>query len=48
MKTIIPTGQDKVLAVLKTGVALTAKNKYRLGAPTRAVVAAGYRALANA
>ena len=25
MKTITPTGQDKVLAVLKTGVALTAK-----------------------
>jgi hypothetical protein len=24
------------------------KNKYRLGAPSRAVVAAGYRALANA
>ena len=86
MKTIIPTGQDKVLAVLKTGVALTAKqiearfgvgnarstvsalrmkgfaiycnesvdtkgrvkNKYRLGNPSRAVVAAGYRALANA
>ena len=86
MKTIIPTGQDKVLAALKTGVALTAKqiearfgvgnarstvsalrmkgfaiycnesvdtkgrvkNKYRLGNPSRAVVAAGYRALANA
>ena len=86
MKTIIPTGQDKVLAVLKTGVALTAKqiearfgvgnarstvsalrmkgfaiycnesvdtkgrvkNKYRLGTPSRAVVAAGYRALATA
>ena len=86
MKTITPTGQDKVLAVLKTGVALTAKqiearfgvgnarstvsalrmkgfaiycnesvdtkgrvkNKYRLGTPSRAVVAAGYRALANA
>ena len=86
MKTITPTGQDKVLAVLKTGVALTAKqiearfgvgnarstvsalrmkgfaiycnesvdtkgrvkNKYRLGTPSRAVVAAGYRALATA
>ena len=86
MKTITPTGQDKVIAVLKTGVALTAKqiearfgvgnarstvsalrmkgfaiycnesvdtkgrvkNKYRLGTPRRAVVAAGYRALANA
>jgi predicted ArsR family transcriptional regulator len=86
MKTIIPSGQDKVLAALKTGVALTAKqiearfgvgnarstvsalrmkgfaiycnesvdtkgrvkSKYRLGAPSRAVVAAGYRALANA
>ena len=86
MKTIIPTGQDKVLAVLKTGVALTAKqiearfgvgnarstvsalrmkgfaiycnesvdtkgrvkNKYRLGTPSRKVVAAGYRALAKA
>ena len=86
MNTIITTGQDKVIAGLKTGVALTAKqiearfgvgnarstvsalrmkgfaiycnesvdtkgrvkNKYRLGAPTRAVVAAGYRALANA
>lgn len=86
MKTIIPSGQDKVLAALKTGVALTAKqiearfgvgnarstvsalrmkgfaiycnesvdtkgrvkNKYRLGNPSRAVVAAGYRALANA
>lgn len=86
MKTITPTGQDKVIAVLKTGVALTAKqiearfgvgnarstvsalrmkgfaiycnesvdtkgrvkNKYRLGNPSRAVVAAGYRALANA
>ena len=86
MKTIIPTGQDKVIAALKTGVALTAKqiearfgvgnarstvsalrmkgfaiycnesvdtkgrvkNKYRLGNPSRAVVAAGYRALANA
>ena len=86
MKTIIPTGQDKVLAALKTGAALTAKqiearfgvgnaratvsalrmkgfaiycnesvdtkgrvkNKYRLGTPSRAVVAAGYRALANA
>tara|TARA_R110002073_G_C9065167_1_gene545318 strand:- start:263 stop:523 length:261 start_codon:yes stop_codon:yes gene_type:complete len=86
MKTITPTGQDKVIAVLKTGVALTAKqiearfgvgnarstvsalrmkgfaiycnesvdtkgrvkNKYRLGTPSRAVVAAGYRALANA
>jgi hypothetical protein len=79
MKTITPTGQDKVLAVLKTGVALTAKqiearfgvgnarmkgfaiycnesvdtkgrvkNKYRLGTPSRKVVAAGYRALAKA
>ena len=86
MKTITTTGQDKVIAVLKTGVALTAKqiearfgvgnarstvsalrmkgfaiycnesvdtkgrvkNKYRLGNPSRAVVAAGYRALANA
>ena len=86
MKTIITTGQDKVIAALKTGVALTAKqiearfgvgnarstvsalrmkgfaiycnesvdtkgrvkNKYRLGNPSRAVVAAGYRALANA
>jgi len=86
MKTITTTGQDKVIAALKTGVALTAKqiearfgvgnarstvsalrmkgfaiycnesvdtkgrvkNKYRLGTPRRAVVAAGYRALANA
>ena len=86
MNTIITTGQDKVIAALKTGVALTAKqiearfgvgnarstvsalrmkgfaiycnesvdtkgrvkNKYRLGNPSRAVVAAGYRALANA
>ena len=86
MKTITTTGQDKVIAALKTGVALTAKqiearfgvgnarstvsalrmkgfaiycnesvdtkgrvkNKYRLGNPSRAVVAAGYRALANA
>ena len=84
MKTITPTGQDKGLAVLKTGVALTAKqiearfgvgnarstvsalrmkgfaiysnesvdtkgrvkNKYRIGTPSRAVVAAGYRAMA--